>query len=761
MDVVCIAALKAQSRSHLPRGHADGRSAPPCPGLVGVRSPPAIQTRRTASAACASPKCAGGSQRGARCAAAGHPFPSLPPCGGGMFLDWLNDFSFHAIFHAVRRSRAPTAEELQGKPHLSSFYGFDLGLQMDYQGGNVRDFLHANGHVVLERVDNNYNLRSFTQEEIEDITSGYSTVLGEGGFGTVYKGKLDDLHPVEVKRYKNGTKKEEFAKEVIVHSQINHKNAVRLFGCCTEVNALTIVMEFVCNGNLYNILHRSSSNANGTAPFPLDKRLDIAIESAEVLSCMHSMYSPVLHGDIKPANILLDENLRPKISDFGIARLLAADETQHTRYVIGCIGYIDPLFCQSGILTPKSDVYSFGVVLLEIITRKKAVDGKIILAQSFAEALRKGKKVRQMFDQEIADDKKNMKFLEDVAKLAAECLQMEDKMRPEMVEVADRLRTIKKAYHQRKGRNPTGSSSGLAKSGKAEDMLSPTPITTATINNTGKIPPTVLSPTPISIDELKEITKKFSNDALIGEGFDGEVFFGVLKDGHKSAIKKLRPIKEIIFEVPVVSRFKHENIIQLLGYCVEGDNRFLAYEYASRGSLHDILYGKRNVRGAEPGLVLSWAQRVKIALDAATGLEFLHEKAQPCVIHCIKSSNIFLFDSDVAKIGSPVVSRQAPDYIDNTILVDGVYYPCSSGYDAYGYVTQRQYYTKSDDVYRFGVVLLELLTGRKAVDRTLLPRDQYLVEWFERMLNECKVQQYVDQRLGGDYPPKAVAEVYS
>jgi pto-interacting protein 1 len=217
-----------------------------------------------------------------------------------------------------------------------------------------------------------------------------------------------------------------------------------------------IVMEFVCNGNLHNILH--CSNANVPVPFPLENRLDIAIESAEVLSCMHSMYSPVLHGDIKPANILLDENFRPKISDFGIARLLAAEENQYTRSVIGCIGYVDPLFCQSGILTPKSDVYSFGVVLLEIITRKKAVDGNIILAQSFVEALRKGKKVRQMFDEDIANDRKNMKLLDDIAKLAAECLKMEEKMRPEMVEVADRLRTVRKAFHQRKVRNSTGNS---------------------------------------------------------------------------------------------------------------------------------------------------------------------------------------------------------------------------------------------------------------------------------------------------------------
>lgn len=108
---------------------------------------------------------------------------------------------------------------------------------MDYQGSNVREFLQTNGRVVLERVDNNCSLQSFTQKDTEDITNGYRSLLGEGGFGKVYKGRLlDNQRPVAVKRY-NGTKKEEFAKELIVHSQINHKNVVRLLGCCTEENS--------------------------------------------------------------------------------------------------------------------------------------------------------------------------------------------------------------------------------------------------------------------------------------------------------------------------------------------------------------------------------------------------------------------------------------------------------------------------------------------------------------------------------------------
>ena len=340
---------------------------------------------------------------------------------------------------------------------------------MDYQANNLRDFLQLNGHVVLQRVNNNYNLRSFTEKEIEHITNGYSTLLGEGAFSEVYKGVLDDQRPVAVKKYKDGTREEDLAKEVIVHSQINHKNVVRLLGCCTEENTLTIVMEFICNGNLNNILH--CSNANGYVPLPLEKRLDIAIELAEVLSCMHSMYSPVLHGDIKPANILLDENLVPKLSDFGIARLLSTNEVQQTRNIVGSIGYLDPLFNQTGLLTLKSDVYSFGVVLVEMITRKKVANGNFNLIQNFTNSLKRGKAVRQMFDDEIVDGKKKIKVLKDIAKLAAECLRLQERLRPEMVEVADRLRKCRKDLQLRTRGERTGPSAHLVPPGNDEILM--------------------------------------------------------------------------------------------------------------------------------------------------------------------------------------------------------------------------------------------------------------------------------------------------
>ncbi|KAM5558470.1 pto-interacting protein 1 [Rosa sericea] len=264
----------------------------------------------------------------------------------------------------------------------------------------------------------------------------------------------------------------------------------------------------------------------------------------------------------------------------------------------------------------------------------------------------------------------------------------------------------------------------------------------------------------IPVEELKEITDNFGASALIGEGSYGRVYFGVLKSGEQAAIKKLdaskQPDEEYLAQVSMVSRLKNDNFVQLLGYCVDGNSRVLAYEFASNGSLHDILHGRKGVKGAQPGPVLTWAQRVKIAVGAARGLEFLHEKAVPHIIHRdIKSSNVLIFDDDVAKIADFDLSNQAPDMAArlHSTRVLGTF-----GYHAPEYAMTGQLNAKSD-VYSFGVVLLELLTGRKPVDHTLPRGQQSLVTWATPKLSEDKVRQCVDARLGGEFPAKAVAKM--
>uniref|UniRef100_A0A453LAS8 Protein kinase domain-containing protein n=1 Tax=Aegilops tauschii subsp. strangulata TaxID=200361 RepID=A0A453LAS8_AEGTS len=163
-----------------------------------------------------------------------------------------------------------------------------------------------------------------------------------------------------------------------------------------------------------------------------------------------------------------------------------------------------------------------------------------------------------------------------------------------------------------------------------------------------KTPPPIEIP-ELSLDELKEKTDNFGSKALIGEGSYGRVYYAILDSGKHLALS-------------IVSRLKHENFVEMLGYCVEGNQRLVAYEFATMGSLHDILHGRKGVPGAQPGPALDWMQRVKIAIDAAKGLAYLHEKVQPSIVHRdIRSSNVLLFEDYRAKVADFNLSNQSPD----------------------------------------------------------------------------------------------------
>ncbi|XP_010246424.1 PREDICTED: PTI1-like tyrosine-protein kinase 1 isoform X1 [Nelumbo nucifera] len=276
-----------------------------------------------------------------------------------------------------------------------------------------------------------------------------------------------------------------------------------------------------------------------------------------------------------------------------------------------------------------------------------------------------------------------------------------------------------------------------------------------------KAPPPIEVPA-LSLDDLKEKTDNFGSKSLIGEGSYGRVYYATLNSGQTVAVKKLdvssEPESNVDFltQVSMVSRLKHDNLIELLGYCVEGNQRVLAYEFATMGSLHDILHGRKGVQGAQPGPVLDWMQRVRIAVGAARGLEYLHEKVQPSIIHRdIRSSNVLLFEDFKAKIADFNLSNQAPDMAArlHSTRVLGTF-----GYHAPEYAMTGQL-TQKSDVYSFGVVLLELLTGRKPVDHTMPRGQQSLVTWATPRLSEDKVKQCVDPKLKGEYPPKGVAKL--
>ncbi|KAJ4787413.1 Wall-associated kinase family protein [Rhynchospora pubera] len=229
----------------------------------------------------------------------------------------------------------------------------------------------------------------------------------------------------------------EFAKEIVILSQINHKNVVKLLGCCLEVKVPVLVYEYISNGTLYHYIHDKQTLILS------DVRLRIAVETANALAYMHTFASPpILHGDVKSANILLDDNLIAYVSDFGTSKLVPNDVAEIATLVQGTIGYLDPEYITTCQLTDRSDVYSFAVVLLELLTRKKAFylegpEEDRSLASSFCKAKKDGRFL-EILDAQVRDELK-LEVLEEIGNLVMQCLSKNRDERPKMTEVAQRL----------------------------------------------------------------------------------------------------------------------------------------------------------------------------------------------------------------------------------------------------------------------------------------------------------------------------------
>ncbi|CAN0926894.1 Cold-responsive protein kinase 1 [Linum grandiflorum] len=290
------------------------------------------------------------------------------------------------------------------------------------------------------------NLRIFTQNELKRATQSFSSAnkVGEGGFGSVYKGRLQDGSMVAVKvlslQIESMRGERQFVSELAALSNLRHENLVTLQGCCVDGANRYLVYQYMENNSLAQKLLGNDKNR---MKFSWEARRRVSIGVARGIAYLHEEVSPhVLHRDIKSSNILLDENFTPKVSDFGLSRLLRENSSHISTRVAGTLGYLAPEYAVSGHLTRKSDVYSYGVLLMEIISGRSAVDfdvelGEYYLVQKAWSAYKENNLVQ------IVDSALNMNFPEEEAvrfmKVGLLCVQETAKRRPKMSAVVKML----------------------------------------------------------------------------------------------------------------------------------------------------------------------------------------------------------------------------------------------------------------------------------------------------------------------------------
>ncbi|KAL2931599.1 Cysteine-rich receptor-like protein kinase 10 [Bienertia sinuspersici] len=441
--------------------------------------------------------------------------------------------------------------------------------------------------------------------------------LGEGGFGPVYMGVLQDGSKVAVKRLAitsdQGT--EEFRNEVLLIMKLQHKNLVRLLGFCVEGAERLLIYELMPSGGLDSWLYDPQKREQLT----WSKQTVIINGIAHGVLYLHEdSRQTIIHRDLKPGNVLLDHDLNPKISDFGNARIYEneSDNEANTITVIGTYGYMAPEYAMDGVYSVKSDVFSFGVILLEIITGRQSIGfhltGNGPSLQAYVWRLWSQGRWKELKETNLSNDNENDDEFIRCLHIGLLCVQEDPSERPTMSLVVHMLKT----------------------------------------ENVKLRPPKQPAFSLVRLSDHYQTSPRMSTSIRCFTLPDG-----VLPDGTKVAVKRLarrtwQGAAELKTEIMLIANLQHRNLVRLIGSGIESHEKILVYELLPKKSLDLYIYdaGKR----AE----LIWEIRFAIISGIARGLLYLHEGSRLKIIHRdLKPSNILLDQDMNAKISDFGIAR--------------------------------------------------------------------------------------------------------
>ncbi|KAK1389267.1 hypothetical protein POM88_017445 [Heracleum sosnowskyi] len=651
-------------------------------------------------------------------------------------------------------------------------------------------FITVTGFLIdNNEVSNIQNITLYSYKELQTACGNFGAVnkIGMGGFGSVYKGKLKDGTLVAVKVLSEESTQgiQEFLTEITTISAIEHENLVKLYGCCVEGIHRILVYGFLENNSIAQTLlglnHRNIQ-------FSWNIRREICIGVARGLAYLHEEIQPhIVHRDIKASNILLDENLTAKISDFGLAKLFPPNMSHISTRVAGTLGYLAPEYALRRQLTRKADIYSFGVLLLEIVCGRCNKSEQSLttteedsLLEKAWDLYNRGELVELIdasLEREDIIKDEAVKYIT----ICFVCTQEMPKLRPLMSTVVKMLTgetevqvkliakpgILSEAFQRRNNTEDASSPAYFRDEGSSindstiitlhsllfSSLISykhtlgfPTQLQTQGFNEIDRrtyystgvmrcfsacfgkktassskqaidIEEEVSSIQNIKLYPYKELqiaTSYFSAANKIGEGGFGSVYKGKLKDGTLVAVKVLsaesrQGVREFLTELVTISDLDHENLVEIYGCCVEGVHRILVYGYLQNNSLAQTLLGDGHCT-----IEFSWKRRTEICIGIARGLSYLHELVPAHLSH---------------------ISTQVAGTL---------------GYLAPEYAIRGQL-TRKADVYSLGILLLEIVCGRRNRDSRLPSKEKFLLELAWELYKERDIMGLVDASLNGNF----------
>ncbi|KAL7619045.1 hypothetical protein Lser_V15G01744 [Lactuca serriola] len=576
--------------------------------------------------------------------------------------------------------------------------------------------------------------------------------IGSGGYGKVYKAVLhlqskhsstvednnkDELpkigKTVAIKRiFSRGDKQGEdgFFAEIEALTSCKNSNIISLLGFCVEGPERILVYEHASNGSLDDYLESIGNRAN----LSWTQRIRICLGIARGLHYLHSSNDNkqnIIHRDIKSANILLDKNWEPKIADLGLSKLNSLNEgssTINTIHIAGTEVYLDPEYMNTGKLKKATDVYSLGVVLFEILCGRVAYDQIYMMEDDkglgpIARRRFNEGTLKEMIDPVLKQESDEILFTQNEGlineeslatffKIAYRCLAESQAKRPTMEVVIKELE-LALSFQE-------NSKSNLRFS--------------------------------LSLEDIKLATQNFSENNIIGEDEIWQLYTGEVPhaNGSNTIIAKRFTDdssyveEEFVREIINLYEYKHKNIIGIVGYCKENNERIIIYENASKGRLDGYL---KDVN-------LTWMKRLKISIDVASGLEFLHggNVTQDVVVHRnIRSTSILLdgeWNARIVDLGFSLVSSRDP-----VEVIDIDYTSCTAFDPQFAAYDGADTLSKESDIYSFGVVLLEILCGTSS----FVEYSSELGEYVRSNFPEGKLDERVFEGMKEQIVPQSLA----